>query len=541
MPEGYLGHKSNVNVKISDVLKRVALKLFYVLFIPMVLLSLFVHVISGTVRRVWAIFVKSKPDFSSPNTDAHSEVISNLSLPSILPVPSVGNYLGDIFGYFTYLAKGGPNSLGKRSQLIGKSVFSINVGTPVVVCGDHQSAEVLFANVDNLTQSHVINLSCTRQSKPIFITHGLEARNARQLIVSLLPPDDSKENFQAAIKSIVLMMDGWAELSETKLHKMSVEEAVGDLVCNFAGCLLLGSPLDQSLIGKVFPTPNYLPRYPTIPFALLPSFHNMQSALTEMFEQAKQSGNWEQVANKAAEVGLSEREAFEQLFTAITFNAAGLSNSLLNGILLVSLMQDRGQQLLEDDAHLTSFVWELLRHNGPTLMMRLPEDTMIKTAEGTHHKLRSGTNVLCSTSMAQRDESVWKDPSIFRSRRFVENSHHSISGEPSGQVGEPLPTLGFGCPVHRSNRSEKVSNNHQCPFLPLAPVFLKSFLRLLIGNYQWSFEDGVLANVNVLKNDDGLEVDYDLKYLRGGIKANLDMVPIMTKGMRFSSFSKLQK
>lgn len=541
MPEGYLGQKSNVNVKISDVLKRVALKLLYVLFIPMVLLSLFVHVISGAIRRVWAIFVKSKPDFSSPNTGAHSEVNSNPSLPSILPVPSVGNYLGDIFGYFTYLAKGGPNSLGKRSQLIGKSVFSINVGTPVVVCGDHQSAEVLFANVDNLTQAHVINLSCTRQSKPIFITHGLEARNARQLIVSLLPPDESKENFQAAMKSIVLMMDGWAELSETKLHKMSVEEAVGDLVCNFAGCLLLGSSLDQSLIGKVFPTPNYLPRYPTIPFALLPSFHNMQSALTEMFEQAKQSDNWEQVASKAAEVGLSEREAFEQLFTAITFNAAGLSNSLLNGILLVALMQDRGEQLLEDDAHLTSFVWELLRHNGPTLMMRLTEDTMIKTAEGTHHKLRSGTNVLCSTSMAQRDESVWKDPSIFRSRRFVENSHHSISGEPSGQVGEPLPTLGFGCPVHRSNRSEKVSNNHQCPFLPLAPVFLKSFLRLLIGNYQWSFEDGVLANVNVLKNDDGLEVDYDLKHLRGGIKANLDMVPIMAKGMRFSSFSKLQK
>ncbi|MFL2765715.1 MAG: hypothetical protein ACJ0DF_06460, partial [Paracoccaceae bacterium] len=503
MPEGYLGQKSNVNVKISDVLKRVALKLLYVLFIPMVLLSLFVHVISGAIRRVWAIFVKSKPDFSSPNTGAHSEVNSNPSLPSILPVPSVGNYLGDIFGYFTYLAKGGPNSLGKRSQLIGKSVFSINVGTPVVVCGDHQSAEVLFANVDNLTQAHVINLSCTRQSKPIFITHGLEARNARQLIVSLLPPDESKENFQAAMKSIVLMMDGWAELSETKLHKMSVEEAVGDLVCNFAGCLLLGSSLDQSLIGKVFPTPNYLPRYPTIPFALLPSFHNMQSALTEMFEQAKQSDNWEQVASKAAEVGLSEREAFEQLFTAITFNAAGLSNSLLNGILLVALMQDRGEQLLEDDAHLTSFVWELLRHNGPTLMMRLTEDTMIKTAEGTHHKLRSGTNVLCSTSMAQRDESVWKDPSIFRSRRFVEISHHSISGEPSGQVGEPLPTLGFGCPVHRSNRSEKVSNNHQCPFLPLAPVFLKSFLRLLIGNYQWSFEDGVLANVNVLKNDDG--------------------------------------
>ena len=80
---------------------------------------------------------------------------------------------------------------------------------------------------------------------------------------------------------------------------------------------------------------------------------------------------------------------------------------------------------------------------------------------------------------------------------------------------------------------------HQCPFLPLAPSFLKAFLTLLIGNYKWSFDDDVLENVNVLKNDDGLEVDFDLKYLRGGIKASEDMVPIMSKGMHFSSFSKL--
>ena len=539
MPEGYLGQKSNVTVKTSEVVKRATLKLLYVIVVPMALLSLFVHVISGVTRRIRAIFVKSKPDVILPNTTPYSKVSSKPDIPSILPVPSVGNYLGDIFGYFTYLAKGGPNSLGKRSQLIGKSVFSTNVGTPVVVCGDHQSAEVLFANVDNLTQAHVINLVCTRQSKPIFTTHGLEARNARQLIASLLPADEATDNFRGSMESVRLILDGWAALSKNKLHQMSVEEAVGDLVYNFAGCLLLGSPIDHSLIGKVFPTPNYLPRYPTIPVTLLPSFHNMQSALTEMFEQSKQSGNWEQVTYKAAALGLSEREAFEQLFTAITFNAAGLSNSILNGILLASLMPDRGQQLLEDDEHLTSFAWELLRHNGPTVMMRLIEDTMIKTAEGSHHKLRSGTIVLCSTSMTQRDGSQWKDPSIFRSRRFVGNSRHFVSDVSGKQVGEPLPTLGFGCPIHRSGQPEQVSNMHQCPFLPLAPGFLKAFLRLLIGRYEWSFDSEVLANVHVLKYDDGLEVDYDLKHLRGGFKANVDMVPIMARGMRFSTFSQL--
>ena len=73
----------------------------------------------------------------------------------------------------------------------------------------------------------------------------------------------------------------------------------------------------------------------------------------------------------------------------------------------------------------------------------------------------------------------------------------------------------------------------------MAPAFLKAFLRLLIGRYEWSFDTDVLANVHVLKNDDGLEVDYDLKHLRGGFKANVDMVPIMAKGMRFSAFSQL--
>ena len=505
----------------------------------MVLVSIFAHIIWGLVIRFQVIFVKSKPDVSSPKITAYSEVSSNPTIPSILPVPSVGNYIGDIFGYFSYLVKGGPNSLGKRSQLIGKTVFSINVGTPVVVCGDHLSAEVLFANVDNLTQAHHINLVSTRQSKPIFTTHGLEARNARQLIVSLLPQDKDTDNFRVAMGSVSLVLNGWALLSKTKLHHMSVEEAVGDLVYNFSGCLLLGSPLDHSLIGKVFPTPNYLPRYPTIPVSLLPSFHNMQSALTEMFEQSKQSGNWEHVACKANALGLSEREAFEQIFTAITFNAAGLSNSLLNGILLASIMPDRGKQLLKDDEHLTSFAWELLRHNGPTVMMRLIEDTMVETAEGDHHKLLSGTIVLCSTSMAQRDGRQWKDPSIFRSRRFIGNLHNSVSDASSENVGEPLPTLGFGCPINRSSRAEQVSNMHECPFLPMAPVFLKEFLRLLIGRYEWSFDADIMSNVHVLKKDDGLEVDYDLKHLRGGFKANVDMVPIMAKGMRFSTFSQL--
>ena len=65
--------------------------------------------------------------------------------------------------------------------MIGETVFSINVGRPVVACVDHLSAETLFANVDNLTQDHLINLVSSRQSKPIFTTYGPKAHKCAQI------------------------------------------------------------------------------------------------------------------------------------------------------------------------------------------------------------------------------------------------------------------------------------------------------------------------------------------------------------------------
>ena len=158
----------------------------------------------GLLIRFKSIFIKSKPDAALLKNVLSSEVRTKPSINSIQPVHSIGNYLGDIFGYFKFLANGGPNFLGKQSQLIGKTVFSKNIGRPVVVCIDHLSAEAVFANVDNLTQDHMINLVCSRQSKPIFTTHGPEAQNARKFIISLLPQDETEDKFQDAINSVHL-------------------------------------------------------------------------------------------------------------------------------------------------------------------------------------------------------------------------------------------------------------------------------------------------------------------------------------------------
>ena len=70
---------------------------------------------------------------------------------SISPIPSATKTYGNLFGYFRYFTGGWKKSLAEESARLEKTVFSTNVGTPVIVCGDHKSAETLFKNVSNLT------------------------------------------------------------------------------------------------------------------------------------------------------------------------------------------------------------------------------------------------------------------------------------------------------------------------------------------------------------------------------------------------------
>jgi hypothetical protein len=176
-------------------MKQAALKLLYIIIIPIVLGSISSHIFMGSIRRIKEVFIKTKPDTNLLSKKVKSKVSSINSIPSILPVPNASMYIGDIFGYFKFLRKGGPNSIGKQSKMIGETVFSINVGRPVVACVDHLSAETLFANVDNLTQDHLINLVSSRQSKPIFTTYGPKAQKARRFILSQLPEDENAHKY----------------------------------------------------------------------------------------------------------------------------------------------------------------------------------------------------------------------------------------------------------------------------------------------------------------------------------------------------------
>ena len=70
----------------------------------------------------------------------------------------------------------------------------------------------------------------------------------------------------------------------------------------------------------------------------------------------------------------------------------GLGNSMLNMVYLANLGENR-PMLLRDEALMTSFCWELLRHNGPPLTFRLREDTVIPTSmqRGDTYRVRRGT------------------------------------------------------------------------------------------------------------------------------------------------------
>tara|TARA_R110002126_G_scaffold164211_3_gene312084 strand:- start:3275 stop:4906 length:1632 start_codon:yes stop_codon:yes gene_type:complete len=533
--------KSFISELSLGVVKPLAIKILYLVTIPAFFLMVIIHVFSGFAKRAVSSQRNADPNAELPAKEIGDPIGNDFNSQSISLIPSTGGYHGDIFGYFKYFFGGWRKSLAQVSERIGKTVFTTNVGSPVIVCGDHKSAETLFKDVSNFDHSHEINLICTRGTAPIFATKGPDAVNARRFIQYVLAasPDDKK--YKAGLNSIRADMEHWAGLSSSQLKKMKVEDAVSRLILNFSSNLLLDASLNRDLIAKVFPVPSYLPKYPVVPAWLFPSYHLMPDVLSKLFTQMKNSPNWLSIQAAASEVGLSDRQAFKHLFTAISFNASGLSNPIINGILLTSLMPEQGRRLLGDDSLLDSFVWELMRHNGPTVMMKLADDTLITTAAGDRYLARSGNTVMCNTAMAQRDPTQWKDPQIFRADRFKDTLSNQSANVDNGGATEPLPTLGFGCPIGHIDDAKQRNNSHQCPFMSLAHPLVKDFLLIFIQEFRCQIEPSVLDSINLLKGDNVFDVDFDLSSLRGGPKATEDMVPNIPGGIRFSSFSIKEK
>lgn len=144
---------------------------------------------------------------------------------------------------------------------------------------------------------------------------------------------------------------------------------------------------------------------------------------------------------------------------------------------------------------------------------------------------------MCSTAMAQRDSSLWQDASIFRADRFKSTFSTNHANSPNDAVNEPLPTLGFGCPIGHMHDSNQKNNTHQCPFMELAHPVIKDFLQILIQNYQWQIDPKVLNQIKTIENENIMDVDFNLNRLRGGVNAAEDMVPKIQGGIKFTSFT----
>ena len=64
---------------------------------------------------------------------------------------------------------------------------------------------------------------------------------------------------------------------------------------------------------------------------------------------------------------MSDDAACGNMLVALSFNAAGLSNSLLMPFFVLPELLKSNPNLGEDDDFLESFAWEMLRHNGPPI------------------------------------------------------------------------------------------------------------------------------------------------------------------------------
>merc|ERR1712203_202656 len=140
------------------------------------------------------------------------------------------------------------------------------------------------------------------------------------------------------------------------------------------------------------------PSYPRfLPSWLVPAVWKGWRARVALQELVRATRNWPKVAAAAQQCGLTNEEACDALLTAIGFNPAGISNSMLNALFLLPCMPDCGRSLATDEAALNSFVWELLRFNGPTVSLKTISPSLaIRTTAGEQHAVKAGTILFTS-------------------------------------------------------------------------------------------------------------------------------------------------
>lgn len=443
------------------------------LLIPFLIITLMVHTVDVLVKRMLGYVLAPSPNEKEDinNVEATSSVLSRIE--------STGAYVGDFLGFLAN-ASGWIRQHNDSGRM--GPVFGTNKGCPVVACMDRASAEVLLRDVNIDTVKHRVNLHFSFKGlQPNFVQCGAGARAIRTFILSVLPKSPTDPKFVVAISAMKATMGGWTSPLRTReLVNMKLEDAIAKLIQVFAQTLFFGQQLDQALVDAVFPVPYAMPAYSLFPVVLLPQFHVANAAMGTIAALVRTCAYWPSIKEAAQAARCPEGVAIKALFSAITFNPMGLSCSMLNALYMLSLLPEQGKELMRDEALLDSFAWELIRHNGPPIMRDVESDTEIPTSGGKRYKVKKGTTLLAHLNLAQRDPTVWAEPHVFRADRFVASP-------------EPLPTLGFGCPLGAMHDEAQHQNSHQCAFLHLCHPFLKAYITLLVEAFSWELNEACLS------------------------------------------------
>jgi len=442
------------------------------LFVPVFLLKLLWNLVLGIFQKIYALVVRPDPNIVGDDTS---------------PVPIYGSYTGTIFGYFKYMGAswGGWTSYQQANDACGDQVCALDNGCPTVTVLDRASAEKILAGNTCEEDEHPINLTFDKTlfagQVPNFTRHGDLAVRSRKFLLRIVPQDPSSPQLAEAVEAMRVHMQGWAmqDVSQQPLGNL-----INGAILTFSSTMLLGTPIGEQLITKVFPVPASGLDYPRVPNCLLgPVYQSALRGQKEILQRMKASPNWPKIKTAAENAGLDDDSACGNMLVAMTFNAFGLGNSLMNAFYFLPALPRQGQELLDDSELLESMAWELLRLNGPPESCTLKRDTDIPTSKGVMHRVKQGTSCYFHLGQVQRDETVWGSASQLRCDRFKPCPAPTLK-DPDGDA-QPLPTMGFGCPLGTITDKQQHETSHQCAFIHCAQPFIVRFLKMLVNDFTW--------------------------------------------------------
>lgn len=513
----------------------------YVLLLPAAALSTLASLAVAVVKRFAACLCPC----CLPSPDARSDDPDR----RLARVPPASSFLGDAVGYFAFL----PRELVALRDAAAQArspVCTMNVGCPVVACLDVASTEAFMKGARVTEDAHPFLFEFHSElfegQRPNFCQSGEEALKVRRFLQSCMPASEEDVRFKEGLHAMEQMLQKWALIEVDgqagDLAQMDLEKGTLDVILAFTTTLFLGRTLDPDLLRPLgldlqMPGATFTPHYPYIPRRLLPCYWGAKVTMKAIWKQIKSAPRGPDIMSKAREVGLAEDEACAALLIAMTFNAYGLCSSLMNALLVLPELPRGGQEVLEDKPLLDSVAWELLRHNGPQVTTVACRDTEIPVGcEGPKHLVKRGTMLYSHLAYAQRDATVYGDPDAFKPDRFSPLPPRCLRRKTDvGQ--EPLPTLGFGCPLGFIDDEEQRENSHQCVFVHLAQPLVRHWVRTLAGKFEWAVEETSLKRAASSQASAMPHFDYSVSGLTGtGGTVSMVPKPVKRAGYRLIMF-----